>query len=260
MWFLFRRNTRQTKSLRRTPPTVRPRLEALEDRCLLSAGALDPTFGNGAGYVSTPVTNATVTAETALLQPNGQIIDTGQANLTGKHNTFAGSDFAAVRYNSDGSLDTSFGNGGIALASPPAIESGSSVHAYYAALDPTNGKIVVEGYYPVPQGKNQPYINELALARFNANGSLDTTFGNGGFVTTPFAVGGTNLPVTGEGVVVTSSGQIVECGQANNADTVLARFNANGTLDTTFGNNCWPSATRALAARWSATTPTAPWT
>jgi uncharacterized delta-60 repeat protein len=240
MWFFSKRKTANAQRAGRVPLSFRPRLEALEDRCLLSAGALDPTFGNGAGYVSTAVTNSTDVATTVLLQPNGKILDVGQGQLVGKHDTFADSDFAAVRYNSDGSLDTSFGSGGIALASPPSIESGVAVHAYWAALYPNagtanDGKIVVEGWYPVPQGKNAPSIPVLALVRFNANGTLDNTFGSGGFVTTSFSTGGTNLSVIGAGVVVTSSGQIVECGQGNSTDTVLARYNANGTLDTTFG-------------------------
>ncbi len=230
-------------ALRRRPAfhrlSRRPRLEALEDRCLLSAGTLDPTFGNGAGYVTTSVPNSTDTAETVLLQPNGKIIDAGQVELSGKHNTLLGFDFGAVRYNVDGSLDTSFGTGGIALASPPVSSGGFAVHAFWAALYPNagtanDGKIVVEGWYPVQARKNTPYVNELALVRFDANGTLDATFGSGGEVLTSFSVGGTNLAVTGAGVVVTSTGQIVECGQTN-SDTVLARFNANGTLDTTFG-------------------------
>jgi len=47
MWLFSARKTLQSKSARRVRPTCKPRLEALEDRCLLSAGALDPTFGTG---------------------------------------------------------------------------------------------------------------------------------------------------------------------------------------------------------------------
>jgi uncharacterized delta-60 repeat protein len=209
----------------------------LEDRCLLSAGVLDPTFGNGAGYVTTSVSNATIYGpQTVLLQPDGKIIDVGVANFA-KHGTFLGSDFAAVRYNADGSLDTSFGSAGLALVSPISISSGSAISGERrAALYPNagtanDGKIVVEGSYLVTQGKKQNPISELALVRFNSNGTLDTTFGSGGEVLTSFAVGGTNLSA---GVIVTSTGQIVECAEAGGG-TVLARFNANGTLDTTFG-------------------------
>ena len=57
MWSLFRRNARPAKPVRQTSSTVRPRLEALEDRCLLSAGALDPTF-NPAGSPAGTFTGA----------------------------------------------------------------------------------------------------------------------------------------------------------------------------------------------------------
>jgi uncharacterized delta-60 repeat protein len=221
--------------------SCRPRLEALEDRCLLSAGALDPTFGNGAGYVTTSVSNATIYgAQSVLLQPDGKIIDVGVANNFAKHGTFQGSDFAAVRYNADGTLDTSFGSAGLALVSPTSISSGSSMSDVAAALYPNtgtanDGKIVVEASYLVTQGKkNQTPIDELALVRFNSNGTVDTTFGSGGEVLTLFSVGGTNVGVLHAGVVLTSTGQIVECGETSTG-TVLARFNANGTLDTTFG-------------------------
>lgn len=58
MWSLFRRKTRQSKPVRCTPHSFRPRLEALEDRCLLSAGALDPSFnpsGNPPGTATVAV-------------------------------------------------------------------------------------------------------------------------------------------------------------------------------------------------------------
>src|SRR5262249_54466651 len=116
MWFLFCRKTRSSKPARRVPPSCRPRLEALEDRCTPSAGMLDPTFGNGAGYVITAPTNGASLQGGELLQPDGKIIETGNGYVVGKNGKVSASDFVAVRYNTDGSLDKSFGTGGIALA------------------------------------------------------------------------------------------------------------------------------------------------
>ncbi len=246
LFFRFHK-TRHSKSARRVPPSRKLRLEALEDRCLLSGGALDPTFGNGAGYVTTAPTNpGSVRGGEVLLQPDGKIIETGYGFASGKNGKISASDFVAVRFNTDGSLDSSFGTGGFALAaSAQNPGNGWSVHALSSALYPTagtanDGKIVLEGSYPVQSGKNTPLVYELALVRFNANGTLDTTFGSSGEVLTPFSVGGTNLGVFSAGVIVTSTGQIVECGNVGNASgnpsyTVLARFNADGSLDTAFG-------------------------
>ena len=76
------------------PSSCRLRLRAFEDRCLLNAGYLDPTFGPaGAGLV-------TQAAQNVLIQPNGQILAFQSGTVT--------------RYNTNGSIDTSFGSGGTA--------------------------------------------------------------------------------------------------------------------------------------------------
>src|SRR5262249_61958030 len=83
------------------PPSARPRLEPLEDRSLLSAGSLDPTFGNG-GIVTTATSRrGDDWGGTPLVQPDHKIIVTGQPG------------FGMVRYAENGSLDASFGNGGV---------------------------------------------------------------------------------------------------------------------------------------------------
>ena len=105
-------------------------LEALEDRCLLSAGALDPTFGNGAGYVTTSPTNGADDAYSALIQPDGKILAAGKAYvMNAKQTVTTAQDFAVVRYNTNGSLDTAFGSGGTALANfGPEISSPTVNH------------------------------------------------------------------------------------------------------------------------------------
>src|SRR5262245_29949958 len=94
-------------------PPQRPRVEALEGRSLLSAGALDPTFGHGAGYVITAQSSLNDDGEAVLSQPDGKIILAGQVTVSEpgakKHTTTTHRVFGVVRYNVDGSLDTSFG-------------------------------------------------------------------------------------------------------------------------------------------------------
>jgi uncharacterized delta-60 repeat protein len=139
-----------------------------------------------------------------------------------------------VRYNVDGSLDTSFGSGGMAQANFGTNNANCNAAALYPQAGTSNdGKIVLEGWYVAPQS-NGTTLDEVALARFNTNGTLDTTFGSGGEVLTSFSVGTTLLGVTSCGVVVTSTGQIVVTAD-NTRNICLARYNPNGTLDSTFG-------------------------
>jgi uncharacterized delta-60 repeat protein len=125
-----------------------------------------------------------------------------------------------IRYNANGTLDTSFGNQG-------TLDDSIGAGVYAAALypiagTPNDGKIVT-----VEAG-----TNTWQLTRFNTDGSLDTSFGNAGEVVTQ--VGGVPQYVT-----IDASGRIVAAGYTNinNAHTAeLARFNPDGTLDTSFGS------------------------
>lgn len=83
----------------------------------------------------------------------------------------------------------------------------------------TDGKIIVAGYSS----------NNFALARYNTNGSLDSSFGTGGKVTTN--IGGNDIC---ESAILQKDGKIILVG-SNSTDYALARYNTNGTLDTTFG-------------------------
>jgi uncharacterized delta-60 repeat protein len=225
MWQNFRhltrvlsRNNPRTTSRRPRVSTRRPQLEALEDRCLLSAGVLDPTFGNGAGYVTASTTSGSDAAHTALIQPDGKIVAVGSSVTP--------DEFAVERYNPDGSLDTSFGSGGIVIG--PAGR-GPRAALYPQAGTANDGKIVQLGRDP--NGQYQ------VLVRYNTNGTLDATFGTGGVVMTAFP--GAGFIGLGDGVVLTSGGQLVaesDGGAGHVAGQVLmARYNPDGSLDTTFG-------------------------
>jgi uncharacterized delta-60 repeat protein len=235
MWQNFRhltrvlsRNNRRTTSRRSRVSTRRPQLEALEDRCLLSAGVLDPTFGNGAGYVTTSTSSGNDYAHSVLIQPNGDIIALGRAE------TSTPSELAAVRYNPDGSLDTSFGSGGIALASFGSNFVFGPSAALYPPGTANAGEILQEGSF----GNNQ------ILVRYNTSGTLDSTFGTGGEVVNALPINSINpLP---QDMVITSTGQIVTLasyyGSVSN-QFVLTRYNANGSLDTTFGQGGYVNTT-----------------
>jgi uncharacterized delta-60 repeat protein len=209
----------------------------LEDRCLLSAGALDPTFGAGAGYDSTSITSGDDFGRSALIQPwDGKILAAGMAHTPNKSGAFTG--MSVTRYNADGSLDTSFGSGGTALAFNTQADNRLTGSALYPRTGPDTadyGKIVVAGWTSVTISKKATQTG-FGVARFNANGTLDTTFGSGGQVTTAFAVG-PRADYPRGGVVIQSDGKIVVAGDSNSHNGFeLARYNTNGTLDASFGS------------------------
>ena len=190
---------RQRTAARQRSRSVRLRLEGLEERRLFSVGSLDPTFGTG-GLVLTNANNSAVFS--LALQPDGKILAGGDVN----------NNIGAWRYNSDGTLDTSFGANGFASSIPGGERA--------LALQP-DGKIVVLGDYDDP-GTGQFFMK---LVRFNSDGSLDTTFGNAGSAV--FSIVG-----YGAAVAVQSDGKIVAVGQANLASTkiAVARYLPNGQL------------------------------
>ncbi|MEZ5845102.1 MAG: delta-60 repeat domain-containing protein, partial [Hyphomicrobiaceae bacterium] len=129
-----------------------------------------PVFGVGDGIVTTPIGISTDTGQSVALQPDGKIIVAGYGVVGSTV------DFAVVRYNPDGTLDTSFG-GGDGIVTTPV---GSSNDLGLSVALQSDGRIVVAGYSY--NGAN----NDFALVRYNADGSLDDSFGGGdGIVTTP---------------------------------------------------------------------------
>ncbi len=187
-------------------------------------GELDPTFGSG-GKVITPF-GTDGAALAVAVQSDGKIVAVGPSNsgTTSAPNY----DFALVRYNTDGSLDSSFGTGGKVATDLGGIRE----VAWGVALQP-DGKIVVAG-----ESGSSITIKDFALARYNTNGTLDSSFGTGGKVITPV----TSLADVAGAVAIQSDGKIVAAGYSNsgtasavNRDFTLLRYNANGTLDNSFG-------------------------
>jgi len=185
------------------------------------AGALDTSFASN-GKAITDIGSDDY-AEAMAVQPDGKLVVVGHANMGGA----TGTDFVLVRYLRDGAIDPGFGTAGKVSTD---IDGGSD-QAFAVALQ-GDGKIVVAGSHDVsPKGKS------FAVVRYNADGSLDTTFGNGGKVVTSFG----SQSDTAYAVVVQPDGKIVAGGHANTAtrgiDFALARYETSGALDASFGNN-----------------------
>jgi len=171
-------------------------------------GSLDFTFGIE-GKVTTDLGGATDIGNAVALQKDGKIVVAGQSDAEGDN------DFAIARYNTDGSLDLTFGMGGKVTTDFGGIDRGLAVTLQ------KDGKIVVAGFAS----------NDFAVARYNMDGSLDLTFGTGGKVTTDF--GGND---SGNAVVLQKDGKIVVAGTSG-GDFAIARYNTDGSLDLTFGDN-----------------------
>jgi len=187
-------------------------------------GTLDTTFGRG-GKVRTDFPGLAAVPSSVVIQPDGKIVVAGGAFPLF---TFAGN-FEVVRYNPNGSLDRSFGNGGIVTTTFPEGSYASDV-----ALAP-DGKIIAAGTVFVDFIPGESSNTDFALARYNPDGSPDTTFGNGGQVSTDFV----GLEDDAFSVLIQPDGKIVAVGSANNPatyyDFAAVRYLSNGTIDTTFG-------------------------
>jgi uncharacterized delta-60 repeat protein len=177
-----------------------------------SPDSLDPTF-EGDGLVTTNLLDKNdVEIQALSLQPDGKIRVAGSA-ISGNS-----SDFALIRYKTDGSLDPTFDGDGKVTTD---INS-SSYDVAWSLILQTDGKIVVAG-------SSEHYF---ALARYNPNGSLDSTFDGDGKMTN--LVGATGGAVA---LVLQGDGKFVVAGYAfngNDYDFALIRYNTNGSLDSTF--------------------------
>jgi uncharacterized delta-60 repeat protein len=176
-------------------------------------GSLDSSFGNG-GTVTTMVNPKGDTAVTTVfLQPDGKIVLVGYHHESGPGIDFSTTEL--VRYNTDGSLDSSFGKGGTTgLTGTPGT----------AALQP-------DGTFIIPETSGTtfsfPFDRTWYVGRVHADGSVDSAF----TPTIDFGRGDNQ----GLGVAIQADGKIVTSGYSAHSD--LARANVDGTLDTTFGVN-----------------------
>ncbi|MCX6034915.1 MAG: delta-60 repeat domain-containing protein, partial [Chloroflexi bacterium] len=189
---------------------------------LSTAGELDPTFGQGGLVTANMYRNSYGTS--VALQPDGKIVVAGDVLVSTNSPQF---DFGLTRYNTDGSLDTTFGSNGIVVTD----FDNTTDYGYGVAIQ-TDGKIVLAGSSTT--GYNGYYY---ALVRYNTDGSLDTTFGTGGKVSTDLGGG------MCYGIVLQTDDKIVVTGQASDGaynpayGIGLVRFNSDGSLDNTFGDN-----------------------
>ncbi len=189
-------------------------LTNFQPRAAAAPGDLDPSFDLD-GRVTTDFFGSFDGASAVLVQPDGKLVAVGSAQ--------GGGEFALARYDSGGTLDPAFGNGGrVATAFPGSLALAAALQA--------DGKIVVVGR----AGGINPTA-DFGIIRYDTQGNPDPMFGMGGKVTTDFA--GNFDAATG--VAIQPDGKIVVAGVANglgaNSDFAVARYDASGVLDPAFG-------------------------
>jgi uncharacterized delta-60 repeat protein len=189
-------------------------------------GTLDTTFGVG-GVVQTNFLGFGGVVTSVKIDPKGRIVAAGVINTNSPNNY---GDLAVARYTASGSLDTSFGSQGIFTRDHCPYESIEEI-----AIQP-DGKIVAAGW-ALPPNHSTDY--DFVIFRLTTNGALDPTFAGGNIVFTDFDGSSDNAYA----LALQADGRIVVGGSAKssysgyNPVLGLARYNANGTLDSTFGTH-----------------------
>jgi len=166
---------------------------------------LDPTFGsNGKGTVVTPLPNFTQGRGALAIQRDGKIVIAG--TTTDSYNPL-NENLVLARYNNNGELDTTLGGNGIVITDLGQNETGNAV-----AIQ-TDGKIILAGK------RDSGTASDFLLVRYNSNGSLDTSFGDGGKIISDLE-GNSDAAVD---VTLQGDGKILAVG-SKDGDAVLARY------------------------------------
>ncbi len=177
-------------------------------------GSLDPGFGTAG--ISNDAWHPAATAYAVVLQPDGKLVTAG---------TSYGA-CAIRRYQADGEPDPTFGTNGATTTSI----NGSTRCAINALVLQPDGTLVAAGSAYM----GEYYQYQFALLRYNADGTLDHSFGTNGIVTTPIG----RSHATAFALVLRPDGRLVAGGYADGgADFALVGYNADGSLDTGFGND-----------------------
>jgi uncharacterized delta-60 repeat protein len=179
-------------------------------------GVLDTSFNSPNGFIILPIDSDDDKGQSLVIQSDGKILLGGYCNTNND-------DFCIARFNSDGTLDTSFGSNGIVMQ-----PIGSNNDSGQSLVIQSDGKILLGGY--CDGGSDY----DFCIARFNSNGTLDTSFGTKGKIIQPIGSDsdfGDSLAIQPDGKILLGG----SCLNVSNSDFCIARFNSNGTIDTSFG-------------------------
>lgn len=200
-------------------------------------GTLDSTFGGRDGYVTNSISGVSFCGNTderafsIAVQGDGKIVVGGYCGVISSTSNGA---FAIARYNADGTPDNTFGGGNGYVTNSISGGTGTDDKAFSIAIQ-NDGKIVAGGYSKDASGRYA-----FAIARYNADGTLDTSFNHTGAVRTVIQ-GGTGTHDQANSIAIQRDGKIVAGGYSAGSSGyhafAIARYNTDGTLDSTFATN-----------------------
>lgn len=179
-------------------------------------GTVDNLFGLN-GFVISPLGSSSDIINAIALLPDGKIIAAGVSDFYGTN------DFALAKYNANGTIDITFGINGAVISAAPTEDCIESIEIQ------SDGKIVAAGY----TGSIGSY--DMAMARYNSNGTVDNTFGTGGVVITD--IGSTDIT---SATLLQDDEKILIGGHAGSGtdwDFAVIRYSTNGSLDESFGED-----------------------
>ncbi len=184
---------------------------------------LDSTFGND-GKVLHSFDLFSDTSRAVVVQDDGKILVCGRNDFAISGNVYL------ARYDSDGSLDSGFGNNGIVVT--PLTTESAGVRIMKLLPD---GKILVTSSKSISNNVN---FFDFATMRFDADGTIDPTFGTNGMVQTDINGAGNYanaIDIQSDGKIIVAGGTYINSNA--NVTTTLVRYQPNGTIDATFGIN-----------------------
>jgi len=186
-----------------------------------SDGTRDNTFGVGGVFIYGEKSKGNNYGSGVALQPDGKIVVVGDSYYDKSREVLV------LRCNSDGSLDNTFGKGGVVTYNRSQTKENKDLS--FGVMLQSDARIVVVG--STHNGKNY----EPMILRYNSDGSLDSSFGKGGVVTYK---GLSDANGWGRAVAIQPDGRIVMVGVSyttKKCDVVTVRYNADGSLDKGFG-------------------------
>jgi uncharacterized delta-60 repeat protein len=184
-----------------------------------AVGVLDTSFNSPNGSIIQNIGSTFDNGQSFAIQPDGKILLGGRCNIGSNW------DFCIARFNSDGTLDTTFGSSGKVIQ-----PIGSSDDFGYSLAIQPDGKFLLGGY--CLNGSNY----DFCIARFNSDGTPDTSFGSSGKVIQSIGSStdyGYSLAIQPDGKILLGG----SCYNGSNYDFCIARFNSDGTPDTSFGSS-----------------------